>query len=374
MDEERTTLATEIAAELELSVVGSAKTLTGKLRQSERLRQELRARGLVRQFTSHEEDARTLDIAGVAVAAKTLPAFGGLLYGTTAHAHHLRLAQHDILGASEQVQVHIGDLDYYETTQRMRWKRAQHAFELLTTVLEADAPPRVTLLDVPIFVSRGDDRNRAQIEDVEEEWLEMLHTINGFWRAHFTQLYPLRADGVTVASVQNQNATPLFTALNNNPKTSPDAIPANLALFIQREWRRLRQAGMSRLVEMLVTPGSRTVAYSFEDINLATNWEPNALHHSGILGFFMRAGERTPIWQIQVAGHREHWTSDMLDRLADDIARATLATGDRAEPLPLWYARRLAAFPQSILALFRDLVHEQMQPASASEPLDAPAT
>jgi hypothetical protein len=79
----------------------------------------------------------------------------------------------------------------------------------------------------------------------------------------------------------------------------------------------------------------------------------------------MRAGPRTPIWQVQIAGHRTQWTTERLDRLASEICQVTLGSGGKAEALPLWYARRLAAFPRSMLEVFREL---------ASERLDAPDT
>lgn len=360
MDEQRTTLAAELAAELELSIDDAAAALASKLRESQRLRDELHALELVRTLPG-SGSTTALDVVGVAVDAQTIPAFGGLLYGTAVHAHRLRMQGYTITQANEQTQVRLGDLDFYETTQRLRWKRVQHTFELLNSVLEQPRQPRLTLLDVPIFVSRGEDRNREQIEDVEEEWLNMLDTVNGFWSRWINQLVPQRDSGVVIASLQKQNALSLFTALHNNPQTSPDIVAPELPGFVRSEWRRLRRAGMSRVLELMLLGRSRTVAYSFEDINLEPQWEPQALHHTGILGFFMRAGDRSPIWQIQVAGHRSQWTSEQLDWLALSIAEATLSDGIRSEPMPLWYARQLATLPQSTLVVFRELVQDRMK-------------
>jgi hypothetical protein len=359
LDEQRTTLAAEIAAELELSLDEAAATLEAKLRESQRLRGELSALGLIRDLPKLSAPP-VLDVLGLAVGSQTLPAFGGLLYGTAAHAHRLRLDGPTILQASEQVQVRLGDLDFYETTQRLRWKRMQHAYELLETLLEQRDRPHLALLDVPIFVSRGEDRNREQIEDVEEEWIAMLDVVNGFWSRRMTHLAPSRDGGMVIASVQRQNALSLFTALHNNPETSPDEIALELPHFVRAQWRQLRRAGMSRLLELMLHGRTRTIAYSFEDINIEPRWEPQALHHSGILGFFMRASARTPIWQVQVAGHRSQWTSTQLDDVALSITQATLNDGGNAEPLPLWYARRLAAFPDSALVVFRELVQERL--------------
>lgn len=365
MDDNRTTLAAEIAAELELSLPSAAKALAGKLRQSEHLRQSLKELGLVRRLTLSEHDTTELDVTGVSAAASTLPAFGGLLYGTTVHAHRLRLAQRAILEASEEVRVHLGDLDYYESSQRLRWKLGQHMFELVADLLAEPEPSRLIVLDLPIFVSRGEEGNRELIEEVQEEWLEMVDTVNSFWRSHLEQIYPLRSDGVILASLQSQNALPLFIALNNNPNTSPDPLPTELPTFVRAEWTHLRQAGMARLVDTLLPACSRTIAYSFEDLHLDPRWQPSELHHSGILGFFMRANDQSPVWQVQIAGHRTQWTSAMLDQIATILSQVTLTSGKQAEPLPLWYARRMATFPRPMLAVFRDLADEAIRASNA---------
>lgn len=365
MDDNRTTLAAEIAAELELTLPSAARALAGKLRQSEHLRRSLRELGLVRRLAPPNHDTTELDITGISAAATTLPAFGGLLYGTTVHAHRLRLAQRAILDASEEVRVHVGDLDFYESGQRLRWKLGQHMFELVADLLAESAPSRLILLDLPIFVSRGEEGNPELIEEVQEEWLEMVDTVNSFWRAHLERIYPLRSDGVILASLQAQNALPLFIALNNNASTSPDPLPLDLPTFVRAEWTHLRQAGMARLVDALLPACSRTIAYSFEDLHLDPRWQPSELHHSGILGFFMRANDQSPVWQVQVAGHHTQWTSEALDQIAITLSQVTLASGKQAEPLPLWYARRMAMFPRPMLAVFRDLADEAIRGGNA---------
>lgn len=361
--EDRTTLAAEIAAEMEFALPRAAEGLAARLRQIKTLNADLARLGIVRRLAnlaSADDDTTIHDICGVAASASALPAFGGLLYGTAVHAHRLRLAQRNILDASEQVRVHMGDLDFYESGQRLLWKQTQHLFESVGELIEQPEPPRIILLDQPILMSRGQEGSRKQIEDIEEEWLGMVDTVNGFWKGQQPRIFPFAADGPIIASVGAQNALPLFLALNNNAETSADTIDTALPAYVRAGWTRLRQAGMTRMLDALLPPRSRTISYAFEDIHLDPRWQPTELHHSGVLGFFLRAGPQTPIWQVQIAGHRSHWTSERLDRLASDICQATIGTGAHAEPLPLWYARRLAAFPRNMLEVFRDLAREQV--------------
>lgn len=372
MEENRTTLAAEIAAELEFTLPQAATSLAEKLRLSEALRTALARFALVRHIarpgSDPEHDTTTHDICGVAASAASMPAFGGLLFGTVVHAHRLRLMQRSILDASEQARVHVGDLDYYQSGQRLHWMQTQHLYEMIDEMLVEREPPHIMLLDQPIFISRGQEGNREMIEEVEEEWVAMADTVNNFWKRNLSKLYPLASDGVSLASLSTQNAYPLFVALHNNPATSPDPVSPEAAAFIRSEWTRLRKAGMARLLDALLSPYSRSVAYAFEDLHLDARWQPTELHHSGILSFYLRAGFQTPVWQVQVAGHRTQWTSERLDALALAICQATLGTGTKAEPLPLWYARRLAVFPHSMLEVFRDLAQERMRHEHAPTP------
>lgn len=367
MEETRATLAAEVAAELEVHLGDAAERLAKKLQQSQHMQHQLRELGLIRPYRVPVNETSTLDMTGVAGSVATLSAFGGLLYGVSIHAHQLKLAQRSILNASEQVRVHVGDLDFYQSNLRLRWKLIQHMYQLLGELVAASAPPQVILLNLPLLVERDEAGNREQMEEVEEEWAAMTQTINSFWQTHQEQLFPVNPQGILIASVQSSAAWSLFVALNNNPRTSPDAINEQLAPFIQDEWVRLRQAGMSRLMSQILGPCTRTVAYALEDLHLDKRWQPYELHHSGILGFSLRASERAPIWQVQVVGHPTQWTSALLDRLAVAITQATFGTGEHAEPLPLWYARRLATFPPAMLTLFRDLAGEHVAAAIAEE-------
>lgn len=368
MEENRTTLAAEIAAEMELTLPHAAASLADKLRLAETLQTTLRRLDLVRRLTLPEYDTTTRDICGIAASATSLPAFGGLLYGTAVHAHRLRLVQRAILDASEQARVHIGDLDFYASGQRLLWMQTQHLYKLIDEMLAEREPPRILLLDQPIFISRGLEGSREMIEEVQEEWVAMADAVNGFWKRNLPKLYPLTPDGVSIASLSIQNPASLFIALFNNPATSPDQIAPEAPAFIRSEWAHLRKAGMARLLDTLMTPGSRSVAYAFEDLNLDPRWQPAELHHSGILSFYLRAGLQTPLWQVQVAGHRTQWTSERLDALALAICHATLGTGRQAEPLPLWYARRLANFPRNMLEVFRDLTQERINQDNSQSP------
>jgi len=360
MSESRTTLAAEIAAELETTLFDAAQGLASKLRRSQQFQRLLRLYGLIRPFQLPEHETNTLDITGVEAAYSTLPAFGSLLYGISIHAHRLKMAHRTIVDASEEVRVHVGDLDFYEYLKRLRWKRIQHMYELLGEVIMAPNPPQLILVSLPLLVAREEAGNREQVEPVQEEWEAMLQAINGFWTQHLDRLFPFNPTGIWVASLQSSSAWPLFVALRNNPHTSPDKISSELTAYIESEWVGLRQAGMSRLLHHLLPPQTRTIAYSAEDLGLDPRWQPKALQHSGILEFSLRSRPGSPIWLVQIAGHRTQWNSATLDQLAAIITQATITEGEEAMPLPLWYAEQLAVFPPAMLTLFRELAREQI--------------
>ena len=68
---------------------------------------------------------------------------------------------------------------------------------------------------------------------------------------------------------------------------------------------------------------------------------------------YVRAGLRSPVWQLEFAGGYYDWTPPTLDELAQDVVEATLFDHTRSLPLPLWYARQAAEFPKGYLEFYR---------------------
>jgi len=360
MRTERSTLADEVAAEIELGLLETARRAAERLHRLSEVAARLARDGMRRKLTVDPHDSSHLEVVGVSTARSSIPAFGGLLYGASALAHGLRIAGTDVLDAWEISRVKVGDMDYFGKDERIRWQQLLLVYDVLEVLLE-DEHPQLILLDLPLFISRREEATVSEDAMIAAEWEELESRVNAFWAEHLSQVYPFSPDGVVIASLRSHSATSLFAALLKNPNTTPDPINKDLAPFVQQEWVLLRQLGQSRLLDRVLSPATRSVAYSYEDLDMDPRWQPKELHHVGILGLFMRARHRTGIWHIQLPGHRTQWSSEALDRLGVNLIRATLYDDSSAVPLPLWYAKQLVRFPRELLVAYRECIGTELR-------------
>jgi len=354
------TLADEVAAEIELGLPETARRAADRLHRLSEIAARLARDGLVRRLTVDPHDTSHLEVVGIAAARSSIPAFGGFLYGASALAHGLRTSRTEVLDAWEISRIKMGDMDHFGKDDRMRWQQLLLIYEVLETSLE-EGRSQIILLDLPLFISRREEATVSEDTMIAAEWEELESRVNTFWVRHLSQIYPFSKNGVVIASLRSHSATSLFSALLKNPNTSPDPVNKELAQLVQQEWTLLRQLGQSRLLDRVLTPSTRSIAYSYEDLDLDPRWQPRELHHVGILGLFMRARRQTGIWHIQVPGHRTQWSSEALDRLGVNLVRATLYDDGSAIPLSLWYAKQLVRFPRELLLAYRECIGEELK-------------
>ena len=357
---EQSTLVDEVAAEIELGLPATAMRVAERLHRLNEVAARLAHDGLVRKLTMDPHDSSHLEVVGISTAHSSIPAFGGLLYGASALAHGLRIARTEVLDAWQISRVKVGDIDYFGKEDRMRWQQLMLVYEVLEALLE-ERQPQIILLDLPLFISRREEATVSEDAMIYAEWDALESQVNTFWAERLSQVYPFNPDGVIIASLRSHSATSLFAALLKNSNTSPDPVSDGLALFIQQEWKILQQLGQSRLLDRVLSSSTRSVAYSYEDLDLDPRWQPEELHHVGILGLFLRARHQTGVWHIQVPGHRAQWSSETLDRLSVNLIRATLYDDASAIPLPLWYAQQLVRFPRELLVAYRERIEEKMK-------------
>jgi len=356
---EDSSLADEIAAEIALGLAQTAQRAAIRLRELDDVATRLTREGLAQPLPVDPFDSSTLEMIGLATACTTIPAFGGLLFGVSGLGHGLRMRQADVLDAWQVSRVKVGDTDHFGRDEKLRWQQILLAYDILEALFQ-EGHPTTILLDLPLFISR---REQATILDdgmLAAEWEQLESTVNRFWQDHLTAIYPFNPNGFRIISLRSHPASSLFAALLSNPQTSPDPAGRNLAQLVSRDWSLLCQLGQSRLLERILGTASRSIAYSYEDLNLDPRWQPKELHHVGVLGFFLRARSRTSIWHVQVPGHRTQWSGEDLDRLGVNLVRATLYDDESALPLPLWYARQFVRVPKDLLIAYRQRIEEEL--------------
>lgn len=358
---ENTYLVDEIAAEIELSLPEAAQRTVLRFKRLQQLSKGLTETGLVKKITVDPFDTRPMEIMGLSTSATTLAAYGGLLYGASAIAYGLKIAQADILESWQTSRVKVGDLDFSGKDERVRWKQISLIYEILKILLVEDRC-QLILLDLPLFISRREEASIFDDENIAREWHELEENVNNFWKENQNRIFPFNPKGIVIASLRPHSASSLFAALYRNWNTSPDVISPELKELMVKEQKVLYQLGQSRILEKILLPSTRTIAYSYEDLDLDPRWQPQELHHAGILGLFVRAHSNTDIWHIQVPGHKTQWTSNAIDALTYQLIRATLYDNSAAVPLPLWYAQQLIRFPKELLLAYREQINKELNP------------
>ena len=86
-------------------------------------------------------------------------------------------------------------------------------------------------------------------------------------------------------------------------------------------------------------------------------WAPDGAHFFFPSRFAIYSGPTPPF--ISDANSTQ-WSSEMLDKFANDISRSTLYDSADALPLPLWYARQYVRFPKDILVAYAQAIAEEM--------------
>lgn len=357
---EESTLADEVAAEIELGLPQAARRAVQRLGRLNDVASRLASGGLVRKLPLDPFDSSHLEAVGVSTRTSMRPAFGGLLYGASALAFGLRMVRNDVLDAWQVSRVQVGDIDFYGKDERIRWKQLLLVYEILEVLL-AERQPQLILLDLPLFISRREEATVADDPMTAAEWGAIESRVNGFWRGNSGHVYPFVPHGTIVASLRPHSATSLFSALLSNPGTSPDPLQDELLSFIRQNCAVLGQLGQARLLDRVLEPSTRSCAYSYEDLDLDPRWQPEELHHVGILGLFVRARHRTGVWHLQVPGHRTQWSPEALDCLGVNLVRATLFDDHLALPLPLWYASKFARFPDQLLTAYQQRIEEELK-------------
>jgi hypothetical protein len=358
---DNSTLIDEIAAEIELGLPDAAQRTAVRLKKLELLVKDLKDIGLVKKINIDPHDSSTLEIVGLSTAASTQAAYGGLLYGISALSYGLKISQSDILDSWQTSRVKVGDIDYSGIEERIRWKQFSLAYTILKILLNENRN-QLILLDLPLFISRREEATIFDDVNINAEWRDLEEQVNTFWKENLNRVFPFNPKGKLIASLRPHAVSSLFAALYNNRNTSPDNISPELFELLQKEQKSINQLGQSRIVERILTSNTRSIAYSYEDLDLDPRWQPQELHQAGILGLFMRAHNNTDIWHIQIPGHKSLWPCEAIDFLSQLLIRATLYDNSNAVPLPLWYAQQMVKFPKELLFAYREQINKELKP------------
>lgn len=334
-----TPLAQSLVASVQLNLPGTVARLSSKMRFIDKVAPQLKEAGIVRNVPIIRNP--TMRAAGIATAARAIPAFGGILYLSGAVRQDLFIDKGSIYKTTQESVSDLDEIDDLDFAQKIAFVNLINAYKLLDELMDTPDKPEIILMDVPLLLERSDV---PQMERGEHYKLyqKVIKIIEGFWTKHQNKIFPFNPEGLRIASLRTGKFGAIVLALNSD---SADYIADTLndkALSLIKEeetMERIKSVGVKRLLQGILHNHSRTAAFQFEGISPQNRFEPESLRHLGLMGMHIKAGLNTPPMLVEFFGTAKTWDSTSLDTFASQIISLFTMDQPKALPLPLWYAK-----------------------------------
>lgn len=350
-------LVQELALQMNLLIPQQAAEVARNVRIAKGAADQLGRSGLARRLKPYLPDA--LMMCGITTKSVCAPGLGGQLYcaaGLMVKAI-MNGSVSEVLGRDSRLDV--GALDWLIPEQRLLWRRYHLLYSLLEDILLEKQQPAVIVTDLPLLVTVGDLPVGVQDEDLISEWQQVSGSLRAFWNGPGQGLYPWKSDGPVLVSLSRRNITSLMVAVRRaGQDASPDPLGPEAVLSVQSQWNEHRRTGVSRVIQHLVRPEHRSMAFRYDAVGVDHRCEPKQLVDRGLIGFYYRSSLQAPLWQAEVIG-AEDWTTHQLDELARILQGATLINNSSACPLPLMQAQLTLQIPKRLLQFFESAVETE---------------
>lgn len=344
LDSAATPLAQEMAAQIQVGLFGTVGQLAKQLRAVDRIAPALRQAGVVRPVAVDRNVRRRA--AGFAASYQSIPAFGGLLYAVGVVKHDLTVEASTIMNAGQDSRIDVGDMTHLEVDRRLQWKTYDLMYDLLQATFDSPTGlPDLVILDVPLLFGREIYALGFEDEELKGEVEKLRDRAEAFWEANRPRCFPFEENGPKIVSLRPGRPGTLLRHLHDPKKgraSSPDPLASELDELLAKNWRTILSASLQRVIESILTPETRTAAYSSAD-SMDPRAFPKSLITEGMLGFHYLAGLRGRPMQVETLGSADRWKSEGLDDLTSSLIALTYFDHRSAMPLPLWYAEEAAA-------------------------------
>jgi hypothetical protein len=340
-------LAQEITAQIQLGLMGTVGKLARQLRAIDRIAPQLKDGGIVRKV--HVDRERRRRSVGLSVAHRRISAFGGLLYGAAAVAHHLTTAGADIIHGGQDSRLDVGDMTLLEADRRLSWKTYTLVYDLLEEIFAAEPLPDLILLDMPLIMGRrvyaqalADAETDAELR---REIRELRDRLEGFWQKEINRCFPFADDGPRVVTLDRGRFGSLLRLIEaRGQDISPDPIDGEVERLIRDQWTQVLSVGIDRVLAGILNPDHRTAAFDREQDARDPEAFPRSIIEHGTLAFHYLTGLRGRPVQVETLGSAANWHdrggAETIDQLASDLMALTYFDHRQAVPLPLWYAQQ----------------------------------
>jgi len=351
-------LIEEIAAEIHISSKEKAKEFADRMIRVKDFGSKFKKCYTKKIKPSKKEVIR---VVGVTHNRQSISGFGGILFGISGIGFGMTYNNSKISDTWNISRFEVGDIDFFEYSQRLRWKEYSITYQILADIIDKNESIDIILTDMPLVISRKEQINKEFDRKIKREWDILVNISNNFWKQNIDRIFPFNSNGPFLVSLRRRTNLSLFKALEKKGiETSLDNIPYDCENFVLNNLSIIFESGHSRILRWILGEKERTVTYSISDLELDPRWEPSALKSKDLLGFFLRAKPNTDIWSVELPGGRDFWTVESVDKLCSNILVLSIFNDDKSYPLPLWYSQKFSNFPKEILYYYKKMIIEEL--------------
>ena len=99
----------------------------------------------------------------------------------------------------------------------------------------------------------------------QKEWNELMETMTNFWKKNLSRIFPEDPKGPFLVSISSRHFGAVLNAVKEKGKEgTPEEIESEIIKLIQKDWGRLREVGIIRILRGLLRAGKRTSAYYYD--------------------------------------------------------------------------------------------------------------
>lgn len=366
----RTNLAQSLAIESQIRLPGSAGRLIKQIRDIESVAPLFRDAGLVKSVK--RPAIIDLTVAGIATNSSIKRALGGFLFASAAVSTTIAIEQNQISSRGSDSCSELDDIDFEAQRKRLDLIEMRLAYQLAERQLLSDNPPRMILLDTPLFIAR----DMIPLKEHKKHWEEYEKTkkiIEHFWNEYRKQLFPWNSEGPVLASVVAERFSAIVSIAKQDLRNHSGRKHILLSDGFQETGsqkllaldEKLAGIGDTRFINGILSAFTRTIAFRMTENQ--SRMEPSDVVLSGVTGFHYKGGRGSQIQMVQLAGDEPDWNSETLDAVAWKLMVLDMQNRKKVLPLPQLLGQQQLKLLEQFVIYYRQGINDALKSNDVEE-------
>lgn len=363
-------LAQSLAIESQIRLPGSAGRLIKQIRDIESVAPLFRDAGLVKAV--HRPATLDLSVSGIATRSTIKNALGGFLFASAAVSTNILIEQNQVASQGSDSASELDDIDFEAQRKRLDLIEMRLAYQLAERQLSASKPPKLILLDTPLFISR----EMVPLKRNVKHWAEYENTknrIQQFWDKYRPTLYPWNENGPVLASIVAERFSAIVSIAKQDLRSEDgrkhlllsDGFSQQQADHLTGLAEKLAGVGDTRFINGILGAFTRTIAFRMTENR--SRMEPAEAVTPGVTGFHYKGGWGSQIQMVQLAGEEPDWNTKTLDSVAWKLMVLDMQNRKKVLPLPQLLGQEQLKLLDQFVLYYRQGISEALKKNDVEE-------